>query len=834
MGDISAMATSRLSVPDYVAFDLETTGLSPETDEVLEVAMVRFLGGEPVERWSSLVNPGIPVPLKTLRLTHIDPEELKSSPPMADLLDKVQAFRGDLPLVGHNSGFDAAFLGKHIPGFPGVPLYDTLELSRIAIPGFSSYKLTDLARAMGVAVSEAHRAYDDAEVSGVIFRLVQEEMGEMSRQNRDTVLHLMGTSWVAAGMLSGAPVKTRPVPQAEALVQVSLFGEPDKSLPDEPEEIEEPEEPGDPLEAVILRLLDGASGTRALNVPETAAAAQAAAAAAKHHVHATGKRVLMVGFPKEALPVGIALAGVPQDYVCLARLLEVRRQAAAGAYASLDVEQRRFLAAVCRWAEVTSKGVLTEIQWGSAGYEVAPEIACPPDMTCAHSCPSKSQCFYLASRAGAAAGALLAHATEGRAFGLRDRFDIALVWGSGSLGRSWQSGEHRVDLQALKEALRRDGTIDQVPSLDALMNSAGADLSRGGVASPETLSAASRVARELADATAGLRADRGGAAPGGYPVDPPLLWKGLHTAESAAGTLDEFAEASGTDVARIVEQSYGDDSQRGAILVRRAVWPAKAAVGALFQKAPGVVLLSDLVATAAATEGGRRFLGFGDEIGAPADSMRAAPKTGGADLVLGVLDAGRMVSPHEYARYLSDFIVPLAMEVRKGLLVAFPSRSLLKDTYALVQPTLEAQGIAVYGHGIDGGRRVVEHLAEEDSVVFATTGGGPADGEPVPQCLMLTRVAFAPPNPLDEARRGQVATPSGSFVEVSVRPAALALRSYVEKMVQAGGPRFVVIADPKVLPRRSTWGADFMASFADLTRAVCPAAEILSRLRRQT
>lgn len=862
MGDISREPGRRLPVADYVAFDLETTGLSPETDEILEVAMVRFQGGEPVERWSSLVNPGIPIPLKTLRLTHISASDLAASPPMEALLDKIQHFRRDLPLVGHNSGFDAAFLSRRIPGFPGVPLYDTLELSRIVLPGFSTYKLTDLALALGVPVSEAHRAYDDAEVSGVIFRLLQEAIWDLSPAAREAIRHLLGPEWVAGHLFVrswGCEVR------ASQPTQVSLFedpmADPATNLVADPakEPIALLKEAGmvsptavlasggsiglliDPTavetpvgQAVLSRLLSG-EGFEALNLPETVEVATAVAHAAAHYAQSEGKKVLLVGFPAECIPAGAVRAGGPGDYVCLARLQEASRIARAGGYGSIDPEQRRFLASLYKWSEDTCTGGLAEVQWGSAGIEVVPEIACPPSMGCQEKCPMKNRCFYLLSKAELARqGGVLACASYASAFSTEDRFDATLVFAASELGRTWLYREPRVDLQVLKGVLGRLGMLREAPALDGLLNRAGQDLSRGGMISSETIPYIGALALQLADTARMIRSSRGGGSPEGYPVDPPLLWKDLHTLESAAALLQGLCSGGSPDSALLVEQSFGDENQRGSVLVRRSVWPALAAVGALRGRTGRLVMLSDLVSVASRSIGGRKVLGLDDNFTAPAreDIGLSAGGRGAEDRVLfAVLDGGKMVSPQEYPAYLASFLIPFGLQVRKGLLVAFPSRALLKETYALVQPELEAQGVAVYGQGVDGGRRVVDHLADEDSVVFVIGGGGPGPREPVARCLVLARVPFAPPNPLDEIRRRQAHSPSGGFIEVSVRPAALGLRAYIEKMLLSGERHAVVVADPKALPGKSNWGADFMATFDDLPRLVCPAPEILSRLR---
>jgi DNA polymerase III epsilon subunit-like protein len=181
-------------------------------------------------------------------------------------MSRVNEFRGDLPMVGHNSGFDSTFLQKHIEGFPGVPLYDTLELSRIVAPGFKSYKLTDLARELGVAVSEAHRAYDDAEVSGVIFALLQAIIPEMSERNRRAVRDLLGPGWVARHMFAPVP------PVFGASAQLSLFDEPVARATavscTQPAETKTPQIPAS-LEEPLLAALSETRGAGWVSAPAT-------------------------------------------------------------------------------------------------------------------------------------------------------------------------------------------------------------------------------------------------------------------------------------------------------------------------------------------------------------------------------------------------------------------------------------------------------------------------------------------------------------------------------------------------------------------------------------
>jgi len=850
----------RILVADYVAFDLETTGLSSETDEILEVAMVRFAGGEPVARWSSLVNPGRPVPLKTLRLTHIDPSELPGSPALSDLVPRIQEFRKDLPLVGHNSGFDALFLAKHVDGFPGVPLYDTLELSRIAVPGFRSYKLADIAREMDVAVSEAHRAYDDAEVSGVLFRLIQVAIAAMPERIRRVVREVMGKDWAAARLFTvafDAPAPQGLAPSAvQASAQQPLFAEPAvmegrPAPPSRPPEIEGTPEVADSLRRRVTELLAGGEKVTAVNVPLSSDTAAAAARAAQEYAHKQGKRVLLLGFPEECLPEGLVRTGSPQDFACLARLWEASAQAERNAYAGVDLEQRRFLAALFRWAELSEGGAFAEVQMGSAGYEVRPEVSCPTAMECRRYCSRAGDCFYLLNEARtrypSLGQGLACFASLHSGFAMVTPYDLALVWASHDLARAWQGQEPRTDLSRLRDIAKQAGLLGRVPSLTPLQSAAHTDLGRGGLASHETVSLAARVTEELAAASLVLREERQASLPDRRPdrVDPPMLWKDLHFLEAYVADFRRFTGSgggSGVEDAQggvpLVEQSYGEDGGKGAVLVRRVVWPASTGLRAISQATGArLVLLSDLHSPAFRSNGGRRAVGLDLTMVDPVDlSVTGAPGFGVTaplareSVLLATLD-GVAVSPQAYPQYLKGLLVRLASEVKKGLLVTFPSRALLKDTYSLVQPILEEAGIAVYGQGIDGGHRVVEHLEEDEAMVLALAGSGPIAGDPVPKCLVLARVPFAPPNPLDELRRAQVSSTGGDgFVEVNVRPPAISLRAHVERMLRSGHRCAIVLADPKVLPRRSNWGREFMAAFDDLRGLVCPERELVARV----
>lgn len=209
---------------EYVAFDLETTGLDPDSHEILEVAMVRFRDGKPDEEWSSLVRPSQKVPLYVLRLTGIAEADLAQSPPVEDILWRIREFIGDFPLVGHNSSFDIAFLGKIITDIGLRPCHDTLELSRIIVPGLTSYKLSALCESFGIPLIAAHRALDDARASGILFGLLQERARGIQRDASSFIVTVMGDGWASRDLFGRVDARDAAQPAGELAVE-SPIGE---------------------------------------------------------------------------------------------------------------------------------------------------------------------------------------------------------------------------------------------------------------------------------------------------------------------------------------------------------------------------------------------------------------------------------------------------------------------------------------------------------------------------------------------------------------------------------------------------------------------------------
>jgi DNA polymerase-3 subunit epsilon len=165
---------------NFVAFDLETTGTTPETDAVVEIGAVKFLDGLPQAPFSSLVNPGRPIPADAIAIHGITNEEVKGQPILSDLMGRFAAYCGDLPLVAHNARFDFKFLEAAVKRdktkAPTGILLDTWALAKVLFPGHPNYRLETLTKHFGFPNTVFHRAYEDAEYCGKIFLRILESL----------------------------------------------------------------------------------------------------------------------------------------------------------------------------------------------------------------------------------------------------------------------------------------------------------------------------------------------------------------------------------------------------------------------------------------------------------------------------------------------------------------------------------------------------------------------------------------------------------------------------------------------------------------------------------
>jgi predicted DnaQ family exonuclease/DinG family helicase len=149
----------------YVALDLETTGLDPQSDAITEIGAVKFTREGVLERFSTFVNPRRPIPDRIQALTGIRPADVQDAPPLETVAPDVEAFVEGCVLVGSNFvGFDAPMLDAN--GIRrGQEIYDTRDLANLLLPGLAEYGLAALARHFEIEMPVHHRALPDAETS---------------------------------------------------------------------------------------------------------------------------------------------------------------------------------------------------------------------------------------------------------------------------------------------------------------------------------------------------------------------------------------------------------------------------------------------------------------------------------------------------------------------------------------------------------------------------------------------------------------------------------------------------------------------------------------------
>ncbi len=172
-----------LELDEFISFDLETTGLNPDKDKITEIAACRFINGEFVEEFSTLINPGIPIPKNITALTGITNKMVEDAPSINDALPDFMKFIGSTPLVAQNINFDYNFINKNLQGsnspFSEIPLYDTLSLARGFIYFYNSFSLGSLCDYYGIKIENAHRASADALCTGKLFvYLLQEALSK--------------------------------------------------------------------------------------------------------------------------------------------------------------------------------------------------------------------------------------------------------------------------------------------------------------------------------------------------------------------------------------------------------------------------------------------------------------------------------------------------------------------------------------------------------------------------------------------------------------------------------------------------------------------------------
>lgn len=169
-----------------VSFDVETTGLKPEFDKIVEMGAVKFRGTSVIAEYSSFVNPCMPIPADVSRIHGITDGMVSDAAVFADRVDSLLDFFEDSIIVAHNASFDWGFLaaemlaaGRKVP--EGYRVFDTRLLAKRAFPNLGHYGLEFLSDRLSIEKGKSHRALDDARTCMRLFTRCVDELSFMGQ-----------------------------------------------------------------------------------------------------------------------------------------------------------------------------------------------------------------------------------------------------------------------------------------------------------------------------------------------------------------------------------------------------------------------------------------------------------------------------------------------------------------------------------------------------------------------------------------------------------------------------------------------------------------------------
>lgn len=165
-------STAPITEAMFVVVDVETTGLSPSTDRITEIAMMKVKNGVLIDEFSTLINPLITIPVEITQLTGIDNLMVQDAPPAREVAPFIAEFLGDSIFVAHNAAFDWGFVSETALRERGIgldnPQLCTVKLSKKILPHLPSKSLGPVTQALGITIPERHRASGDAYATALV------------------------------------------------------------------------------------------------------------------------------------------------------------------------------------------------------------------------------------------------------------------------------------------------------------------------------------------------------------------------------------------------------------------------------------------------------------------------------------------------------------------------------------------------------------------------------------------------------------------------------------------------------------------------------------------
>lgn len=165
---------------DYISFDLETTGLYPKYDEIIEIGAIKVHNGMIIDTFQTLIKPNEPICDYVSELTGITNEMVKNSPKIKEVITSFRNFVGDNIILGHNVNFDVNFMYDAFICFDNMPFdndyIDTMRIARKLYPELKHHRLKDIVTKLNVTVENYHRALADCEATSACFEAMRKEI----------------------------------------------------------------------------------------------------------------------------------------------------------------------------------------------------------------------------------------------------------------------------------------------------------------------------------------------------------------------------------------------------------------------------------------------------------------------------------------------------------------------------------------------------------------------------------------------------------------------------------------------------------------------------------
>ncbi len=154
----------------FVAIDVETTALSPITNELIEVSAIKYDGNKRIDTFSTLIKPKVRIPYYITNITGITNDMVEEAPEVEEVMPELIDFVGDLPIVAHNANFDYKFIQNYSNNsFTKNKVIDTVPIGRRLYPELPNHKLGTIAKHIGITEDGFHRAEFDCECCAKIY-----------------------------------------------------------------------------------------------------------------------------------------------------------------------------------------------------------------------------------------------------------------------------------------------------------------------------------------------------------------------------------------------------------------------------------------------------------------------------------------------------------------------------------------------------------------------------------------------------------------------------------------------------------------------------------------